>query len=197
MSNFYRGSPNRVWLEVKKIFGLIFVSLLILSIYYKDANADRSGIIKIPKHDWSSQLVGAEVIGELMKKIGEKIEYVPINSQNVYQAMAEGDIDIVNEIWERAFSVSYDKAKASGNIEEILTHDAITREDWWYPDYVEEICPGLPDWKALNSCSDKFVRDDSKGKGVFIGSPANWKKYNVERIDALGMNTSLTLQKRS
>jgi hypothetical protein len=26
------------------------------------------------------------------------------------------------------------------------THDAKTREDWWYPSYVEDVCPGLPDF---------------------------------------------------
>ena len=52
----------------------------------------------IPTHNWSSQLVGAEVVGELFKKVGEKVEYVPMDSQTVYQAMADGDIDIVHEV---------------------------------------------------------------------------------------------------
>ena len=188
MSNFYCAISNKILLGGRKIFGILLFYLLISNIFQNDVKADKSGIIKIPKHDWSSQLVGAEVIGELMKMVGEKVEYIPMDSQAVYQEMAEGKIDIVNEIWERPFGASYDKAKASGNIEEILTHDAITREDWWYPTYVEEVCPGLPNWKALNNCFDKFTKADSNGKGVFIGGPKNWKKYNIERIDALGMN---------
>ena len=105
--------------------------------------------------------MGAKVVGELMKMVGEKVEYVPIDSQTVYQSMADGDIDIVHEIWNSAFGTSYEKAKESGRIEEILTHDAVPREDWWYPEYVEKVCPGMPDWKALAKCSAKFARPDS------------------------------------
>ena len=178
------GYPNTVWLGICKIVGLILVSLVILTFSYENASADKSGIIKIPKHDKTSQLVGAEVVGELMKMVGEKIEYVPIDSKTVYQSMADGDIDIVHS----AFGSSYTKALGSGGIEEILTHDAVSREEWWYPWYVERACPGLPDWKALAKCSTKFARADSGGKGVFIGGPVDWLKHDAEKIEALGMN---------
>ena len=82
------------------------------TIFSGPAIADSSGVIKIPTHNWSSQLVGAEVVGELFKKVGEKIEYVPMDSQTVYQAMADGDIDIVHEVWEGAFGASFDKSLA-------------------------------------------------------------------------------------
>ena len=36
-------------------------------------SADKSGIVKIPLHNWSSQLVGAAVVGELIKMVGEKV----------------------------------------------------------------------------------------------------------------------------
>ena len=112
-----------------------------------------------PTHNWSSQLVGAEIVGELFKMVGEEIEYVPMDSQTVYQgAMADGDIDIVHEVWEGAFGASFTKSLETGNVIDLLTHDAVTREDWWYPEYIEEVCPGLPDWKALNDCSDMFAR---------------------------------------
>ena len=48
--------------------------------------------------------------------VGEKVEYINMDSQAVYQAMADGDIDLVHEIWEGAFGASYDKAKASGGV---------------------------------------------------------------------------------
>ena len=48
--------------------------------------------IKVPTHNWSSQLVGAKIVGKLFEKIGEEVEYVPIDSQTVYQSMCENDI---------------------------------------------------------------------------------------------------------
>ena len=32
--------------------------------------------------------------------------------------------------------------------------DAI--EEWWYPTYMKEKCPGLPNWEALNDCAEAF-----------------------------------------
>ena len=64
---------------------------------------------------------------------------------------------------------------------------AVTREEWWYPTYVEEHCPGLPDWEALAACSEMFARADSGGKGVYVDGPVEWL-HDPARIDALGMN---------
>ena len=65
-----------------KIAETISASLLILIISSGITNADKSGIIKIPIHNWSSQLVGAKVIGNLLELVGEKVEYVPSDSQD-------------------------------------------------------------------------------------------------------------------
>jgi len=181
---------------INKIVRLISASLLMFVVSFGTVNADKNGVIKIPKHNWPSQLVGAEVVGELMKMVGEKVEYVPMDSQTVYVSLANGEVDIVHEIWESAFDVSYTKALrrtatgllSNGGIEEILTHDAVPREGWWYPEYVEKDCPGMPDWKALDKCSGQFARADSDGKGVFIGGPVDWLKHDTEKIQALGMN---------
>ena len=54
--------------------------------------------------------------------------------------------------------------------------------------FVKDMCPGLPDWNALNGCADKFARVDSDGKGVFIGGPVDWLKHDAEKVEALGMN---------
>lgn len=173
---------------MKKMISFLSAFLVVTGISLGTATADKSGVVKIPTHNWSSQLVGAEVVGELLKMVGEEIEYIPMDSQTVYQSMADGDIDLVHEIWEGAFGASYEKSLATGNVEEILTHDAVTREDWWYPNFVEETCPGLPSWEALNACSDQFARADSGGKGVFIGGPVDWLKHDAEKVEALGMN---------
>ena len=102
-----------------KIFGRVLVAAIF---FLSSVSITAADTIKIPTHNWSSQLVGAEVVGMLLEKVGEKVEYINMDSQAVYQAMADGDIDLVHEIWEGAFGASYEKAKAGGGIEEILTH---------------------------------------------------------------------------
>ncbi len=148
-------------------------------------NADS---VKIPTHNWSSQLVGAKIVGALFEMVGEEVEYIPMDSQTVYQSMCENDIDIVHEVWQGAFGAAFEKVVNEGCVIDLATHDAKTREEWWYPMFVKEMCPGLPDWKALDACADKFTRADSGGKGVFIGGPVDWLKNDAERVEALGMN---------
>jgi glycine betaine/proline transport system substrate-binding protein len=53
---------------------------------------------------------------------------------------------------------------------------------------MEEMCPGLPDWKALDACAAKLATAETGGKGRFVGPPADWGKHYSERIQALKMN---------
>ena len=117
-------------------------------------HAQSSDPIKIPLHNWSSQIVGAYIVGKLLNQAGHTTEYVPADSQVVYTSMCEGDIHLVHEVWEGAFGASFQKVVDEGCVIDAATHDAKTREDWWYPAYVEKLCPGLPDWEALNACAD-------------------------------------------
>ena len=58
---------------MKKIISLFSALILTFALTLSSANADKSGVVKIPTHNWSSQLVGAEVVGELLKMVGEKV----------------------------------------------------------------------------------------------------------------------------
>ncbi len=171
-------------MKVLKSISIAAVAAISLTVF-SSVSADS---IKIPTHNWSSQLVGAQIVGKLFEMVGEEVEYVPIDSQTVYQSMCENDIDIVHEVWQGAFGAAFEKVVDEGCIIDLVTHDAKTREEWWYPLHVKEHCPGLPDWKALDACSEKFARADSDGKGVFIGGPVDWLKHDAEKVEALGMN---------
>ncbi|GIS98491.1 MAG: hypothetical protein CM1200mP26_02040 [Acidimicrobiales bacterium] len=63
------------------------------------------------------------------------------------------------------------------------THDAKTREEWWYPSYIEDVCPGLPDWQALNECAEMFATPDSGGKGRSL--VVRWTGSRVTRSGSM------------
>jgi glycine betaine/proline transport system substrate-binding protein len=150
--------------------------------------ADSSDPIVIPTHNWSSQIVMSHVVGNLFEKKGLNVEYVSTDSQAVYEAIRLGDVTLELEVWEGAFGNSFRAALEKGGIHDVATHDAITREDWWYPLWTKEACPGLPDWQALNACAEVFATPETGGKGRFLGGPVDWLKHDQERVDALGMN---------
>ena len=153
-----------------------------------EAMADSSDAIRIPLHNWSSQLVGAEVVGGILEEAGFSVEYVPSDSQVVYQSMCDGDIELVHEVWEGAFGVAFQEQVDKGCVLDWSTHNAVTREEWWYPIYVEAQCPGLPDWEALNACASIFATAETGDKGRFLGGPVDWLKGDEERVEGLGMD---------
>ena len=75
-----------------------------------------------------------------------------------------------------------------GGIVDVGDHDAVTREDWWYPMWTKEACPGLPSWEALNDCAEVFATAETGDKGRYLDGPVDWLKHGKERVEALDMN---------
>lgn len=56
--------------------------------------------IKIVTNNWTSQLVLANVVGQLLQKMGYNVEYKPSDTQLQFTAIANGDMDFQVEVWE-------------------------------------------------------------------------------------------------
>lgn len=150
--------------------------------------ADSPDPIVIPIHNWSSQIVMSNVVGQIFETMGDHVEYVTTDSQAVYESIRLGDVSLEMEVWEGAFGASFNTAVEKGGIHDAGTHEAVTREDWWYPLWTKEACPGLPDWQALNDCAAVFATPETGDKGRFLGGPVDWLKHDQERVDALALN---------
>jgi glycine betaine/proline transport system substrate-binding protein len=144
--------------------------------------------IKVVLNNWTSQLVLARVSGELLRKVGYNVEYRPSETQIQYTAMGNGDMHCQVEVWEGTMKVPFEKQIAKERMVDAGSHDAVTREEWWYPIYVEEVCPGLPDWQALNACAAKLATPETAPKGRYLAGPTDWEKPDRERVEALGLN---------
>ncbi len=148
---------------------------------------DSADPIVIPLHNWSSQIVMSHVVGGILESIGSSVEYVTTDSQAVYESIRRGDVTLELEVWEGAFGKSFREALARGGIHDAGDHNAVTREDWWYPLWTKRACPGLPDWRALAKCAKVFATPETGNKGRFLAGPVDWLKHDQERVDALGM----------
>ena len=150
-----------------------------------------SDTIKIVENNWTSQLILSRIIGNVLKSEGFKVEFVPSDGQLQFTAMGNGDMHLQMEVWEGSHHKAFSKQLKKKRMIEIVKYTAVTREDWWYPTYMEEICPGLPDWKALNKCAEKFSTLETAPKGRYLAGPADWGKPDQERIDALKLDFEL------
>ncbi|MEJ6708698.1 MAG: glycine betaine ABC transporter substrate-binding protein, partial [Amylibacter sp.] len=149
---------------------------------------DSSDPIVIPIHNWSSQIVMSNVVGQMLEGMGNNVEYVTTDSQAVYESVRLGDVTMELEVWEGAFGASFRAALEKGGLHDAGDHNAVTREDWWYPMWTKDACPGLPSWEALNDCAAVFATAETGGKGRYLDGPVDWLKHGKERVDALGMD---------
>ena len=158
---------------------------------------DSAEPIVIPTHNWSSQVVMAYVIGGIFNSIGDKVEYVPADTQAVYEAIRNGDVTISHEVWQSTFGASFYNAMQKGGVIDAGTHAATTLEELGVPRYVIEknLCPGLPNWEALKECAAVFATADSDGKGRILEGPQSWHgDLMPDRIKVLMTNMSSSLQ---
>ena len=82
---------------IKTIKGLI-VAVIISAFGLAAYAADSKKPTRIPIHNWSSQVVMAYVIGGILEDMGGSAEYVPADSQKVYESIRIGDVDISHEV---------------------------------------------------------------------------------------------------
>jgi glycine betaine/proline transport system substrate-binding protein len=144
--------------------------------------------IKMVLNNWPSQLVQERAVGGLLQKMGYNVEYVPANTQLQFPAMGAGEAHVQVEVWQGSMVAAFEKEVNAGRMIDAGTHTASSREDWWYPIYLKELCPGLPDWQALNACAELFVTPETAPLGRYVGGAVEWDKHDQERIDALGLN---------
>lgn len=143
--------------------------------------------IKITTHDWSGTVISATIMSEVLKKAGYNTELVQADYLAQFAGLKTGDLDLAMEIWSTTGKDALDEATATGNVVNFGETGMVAREEWWYPEYMEERCPGLPDWHALLNCADAFASPETAPNGRYLGAPVTWGGYDEERIQALNL----------
>lgn len=150
---------------------------------------ESSDPIKLTLHDWTGQLITTQLMGEVLKKAGYSVDYVQADYLAQFPGLESGDLHVAMEIWETTGREAMDAATATGNVENLGPTGMQAKEEWWYPSYMEELCPGLPDWTALQNpdCAKAFSTAETAPKGRYLGGPVTWGGFDEERIEALDL----------
>ena len=93
------------------------------------------------------------------------------------------------EIWATTGQEALDEGVASGKVENLGETGMLAKEEWWFPEYMKEKCPGLPNWEALKepACAEAFAIAETAPSGRYLGGPVTWGGFDEERIEALGL----------
>ena len=130
--------------------------------------------IRIPINEWTGQHISAHILGSLLEKAGFGVEYVTAGAVPQFAAIAQGDLHLQPETWTNNVGDIYPKAVEAGDIVVVGSLGLQPQEGWIYPPYMEELCPGLPDYQALYDCAQAFAAADTFPKGRLISYPADW-----------------------
>lgn len=150
--------------------------------------------ISIIINDWSSQIVLAHITGNILNSVGYKTKYSFSTINEQWGSLSQGIDHVQIEVWEGTMATMFERVIKSGYVIDAGSHQATTREEWWYPTYVEQLCPGLPDWRALKKCSALFSIDSSN-TGRYVAGP--WEKSEAARIRTLGLNFEIDTVKQA
>jgi glycine betaine/proline transport system substrate-binding protein len=167
-----------------------WTSLLVLALAQgrAEAAAESQDPIKLTLHDWTGQLITTRIMGEVLKKAGYNVEYVQADYLAQFAGLKTGDLHVGMEIWATTGKDAMDEATATGQVENVGETGMQAIEEWWYPAYMKDRCPGLPDWKALNDCAEAFSTPETAPKGRYLGGPVTWGGFDEERVEALELD---------
>jgi len=152
------------------------------------AMADSADPIKLTLHDWTGQLITTTLMGEVLKAGGHNVEYVQADYIAQFAGLETGDLHVAMEIWETTGREAMDAATATGNVVNLGSTGMDAIEEWWYPSYMKEACPGLPDWTALKDCASEFATAETAPMGRYLGGPVTWGGFDDERVEALELD---------
>jgi len=144
--------------------------------------------IKMSINEWTGQHLSTRVAGAILEKAGYNVEYVTAGYGPQFIAMAEGDLHAAMEVWTSNLPSQFNEMADKGGVKDIGALGLNAREGVLYPIHMKEICPGLPDWKALNACAAKFASVETMPKGRLLDYPADWGSPGKDRFEAIGLD---------
>ncbi len=139
-------------------------------------------------HDWTGQYITTHIMGRVLEEMGYNVKYQQADYIAQFAGLESGDLHVAMEMWETTGKQAMDKSLATGKTMDLGETGMKAIEEWWYPYYMKEKCPGLPDWKALNKCAEAFATAETQPKGRYLGGPVTWAGFDDERAEALGLD---------
>ena len=145
--------------------------------------------IKITLNDWTGQFITSNIMAEVLKRAGYSVELVQADYLSQFAGLETGDLTLAMEIWATTGKDAMDEATGTGKVENLGETGMAAKEEWWFPEYMKEKCPGLPNWEVLKDekCAEAFSTAETAPKGRYLGGPVTWGGFDEERIEALGL----------
>lgn len=152
--------------------------------------ADTNQPISIATIDSSDADFVAHVYGGILERHGFNVEYLRLDYTAIMPALETGDLDVAPAIWDTTSWKAVTEAMRDRTITNYGSNGVAVEEGWWYPAYLEEVCPGLPDYTALQApdCVAALATAETSPKGRYVDAPADWETESGTRMEAFGLD---------
>ncbi|MGH6719466.1 MAG: ABC transporter substrate-binding protein [Alphaproteobacteria bacterium] len=175
------------------------VAAVVLAAAVATAGAGGEAVAEVPESDepiklamigYSGDNIVMLIYGKLLERLGYAVEYTPADYLGQFAGLEAGDLHIGSPGWDTTAKAALKAAFDTGQVLNMGDAGIAVFEDWWYPLYVKDVCPGLPDWTAFKNpdCVAALAVAETAPKARFLSGPIEWGGHDQERIDALGLD---------
>lgn len=151
------------------------------------STASAQDTIRIVINEWTGQALSAHIAGSIFTEMGLKTEYITAGAVPQFVGLSAGGLDVNPEVWSNNVGDIFPKAIKSGDLINVGDLGLDAKEGWYYPPYMEKLCPGLPNYEALYDCAPAFAASDTFPNGRLITYPADWGTRSTDLVAAMAL----------
>ncbi len=130
--------------------------------------------IKMAVHEFTANHVDIYLSGQILERMGYKVEYVTAGGLASPPAIADGSLTVSMEWYDNNMGDWLPKLMAEGKVENLGPSGIIATEGFLYPKHMEAKCPGLPAWQSFLDCAEVLSTPETFPNGRFLEYPPIW-----------------------
>src|SRR5262245_29517466 len=150
--------------------------------------AAKCGKVVLNEQAWAGSTANTYVAKYVLeKKLGCSVDITKIAEIPVYQAMADGKVDVVLEDWQHVDQ--YKQYVKKGKKVVLVGPNGVKGHiGWFIPQYLMQQHPEFKTWRGLKGKESIFKSPESGSQGMFLGGDPSYVQKDKELIQALGLN---------
>ncbi len=176
---------RRLWI----VAGLLTVTVpVLLGVGSAAAGGASCGDVRLNEQAWSGSTANTYVAKYVLEeRLGCDVEITKIAEIPVFQAMADGRVDVVLEDWQHVDQYQQYITKQKSVV--MLGPSGIKGHIGWYiPRYLLKQYPQFKTWRGLKGREEIFKSPESGSQGMFLGGDPSYVQKDRALIKELGLN---------
>ena len=143
------------------------------------------GKVVLNEQAWAGSTANTYIAKAVLEEdLGCEVEITKVAEIPVFQAMADGKIDVVLEDWQHVDEYEQYIEKA-GTVVQGGPLGVEGHIGWFIPQYLMDENPGFESWEGLKGKEDIFKTPESGDQGMFLGGDPSYVQKDKELILSL------------